>query len=182
MQSNGSSPPTKVLCNETTMNYIPLLEINLNWSTKSQRKARLFCNANPHALLVNAIRPVDTCPRFGYACRLSGQARRGRTLRTSSGPKGSSDKETFLGAAGLLPGYFYEDYQKEQAIDLFFFLFFMAARPGQSLPPRLPSAGWDESNRPNPPDKYPGSRRHCYGRAASRHQVKWKSHPQAGWQ
>jgi len=38
---------------------------------------------------------------------LSGQARRGKTHRTSSGPKGSSDKETFLGAAGILPGYFF---------------------------------------------------------------------------
>jgi len=49
---------------------------------------------------------VDTTAQFEYPSGLSGQARRGRTLRTSPGPKGSNDKETFLGAAGFLSGYF----------------------------------------------------------------------------
>ncbi len=36
----------------------------------------------------------------------SGQARRGRALRTPPGPRGSNGKEVSLGAAGSLPGYF----------------------------------------------------------------------------
>jgi len=39
-----------------------------------------------------------------YNLQALGRVRRGRDLRTPSGPEGSSGKETTLGAAGFLPG------------------------------------------------------------------------------
>jgi hypothetical protein len=44
---------------------------------------------------------IDTIRVLWYASWVSGWVRRGRTLRTPSGPRGSSGKEAILGAAGL---------------------------------------------------------------------------------
>jgi hypothetical protein len=72
-------------------------------------RSRLALACNDMALLYEILSgrtiAVDTSTQFEYPFALSGQARRGRTLRTPPDSKGSNGKETFLGAAGHLPGY-----------------------------------------------------------------------------
>jgi len=77
-------------------------------AVRQQYQAKAPCNnesinecKNPN----KKITAVDTRGQFEYPYGLSGQARRGRTLRTPPGSRDSNGKETFLGAAGILPGY-----------------------------------------------------------------------------